>query len=297
MKKIIDYIKYAENNFPSEKKHIRRYEAEMILTVILDIKRIDLYIEADTYISEQDNKKILDCFKRIVNNEPIQHILGYAYFRELKLKVNNNVLIPRPETELIIDYALKAVKTKAPTAIDVGTGSGAIAISIAKELPESKVLAIDISSKALKTAEFNCRMNKLSNVSFLNNNLCEGIRKNYADVILANLPYITEEEYNYLDLNVKNYEPYKALVGGADGLTLINKLIQQSKTVLKKQGWIILEIGCKQGPKTVEQLKDSGCFSNIEVIKDLNNRDRFIIAQKNQVAPKSGINIFSCNSG
>jgi release factor glutamine methyltransferase len=280
MKKILDYIKIAEKTFPGDNLKIKRYEAELILTEILNINRIDIYIKNDIQISDEDDSKIKRFFERIITHEPIQHILGYTYFRDLKLTVNKDVLIPRPETELLINKALSLLKIDNPTVVDIGTGSGAIALSIAKEIKNANILAVDISNKALKIAQQNSILNKIKNITFKENNLCKNFKEASADMIVANLPYVTEEEYNNLDLIVKNYDPKLALHGGTDGLDLIKTLIVQSTKVLKDNGWILLEIGFKQGIETINLFKQSNCFNNIQILKDYNNLDRIVIAQK-----------------
>jgi release factor glutamine methyltransferase len=281
MKTIFEYIKIAESKFPGCSLNTKRYEAELILSEILNLDRVDLYTKSDIIITNKNNADIDVFFKRRIKDEPLQHILGYTYFRELKFFVNPNVLIPRPETELLVDKALELICKENPIILDIGTGSGAIALSVAHELKKSKVTAVDISQKALETAKQNCLFNNITNVSFLNENLCSSFEKNSADMILANLPYVTEDEYNNLEYCVKNYEPKLALHGGVDGLDLVKTLIKQSKSVLKEEGWILLEIGFTQGKKTADLFKKAGCFRNIQILQDYNSKDRIVLAQKN----------------
>jgi release factor glutamine methyltransferase len=280
MKTIFEYIKIAESNFPSDSLNIKRYEAELILSDVLNLNRVDLYTKPNIVITDKNNIQINSFFKRRINDEPLQHILGYVYFRNLKFFVNHNVLIPRPETELLVDKAFELIDKDDPVVLDIGTGSGAIALSIAYELKKSKVTAVDISEKALTIAKRNSRFNNIINVSFLNNHLCNSFKKNSADMILANLPYVTEEEYNNLDNCVKNHEPKLALHGGEDGLNLIKELIIQSASVLKEGGWILLEIGFTQGKKTADFFEKTDCFKNIQILKDYNSNDRIVVAQK-----------------
>ena len=281
MKKIQDYIKFAEIEFPGDNLKIKRYEAELILSDILNLNRIDIYTIPNINISGEAYSKIDSFFRRRIDNEPIQYILGYTYFRNLKLLVNKNVLIPRPETELLVDEAIKLINIDEPLILDIGTGSGAIALSLASEIKKSKVFAIDISSDALKVAKKNSELNNINNVSFLNNNLCEPSNIFFnIDIIIANLPYVTEKEYINLDDTVKKHEPKLALHGGQDGLDLIRKLITQSVVVLKEKGWLLLEIGFTQGEKTADLFNKTNCFDNIEILKDYSDRDRMVIAQK-----------------
>ena len=281
MNKILEYIKLAEKHFPGNNQKIKRYESELILSEILNLNRIDLYTKPNIEISSNNKLRIESLFKRRINEEPVQYLLGYTYFRNLKLLVNSNVLIPRPETELLVDKAIKILKDAiTPTIIDTGTGSGAIALSIAHELLQAKIIAVDISKNALETAKKNSVLNDIKNVTFIHDFLCDSFKRNTADLITANLPYVTEEEYSNLENCVKKHEPKLALHGGTDGLDLIRILIKQSISVLKKNGWILLEIGFTQGKKTADLLNETDCFKNIKIIKDYNSMDRIVIAQR-----------------
>ena len=269
----------AEKSFDAENVSTRRYEAEQIISHILKIPRIDIYTNPNIVISE--DQKILLCsfFKRRKTREPLQYILGIESFRELTLSVGPGVLIPRPETEQLVEKALTLLPSQNAKILDVGVGSGAIALSIAHEAPGTFVTGVDISKKALEFAYKNMLKNKISNVRLIQGCLCDGFEDCSFDIITANLPYVTEKEFSVLDIDVRNFEPKKALTGGDDGLDIIRRLIPQAFNVLKQSGWLLLEIGCYQGAETVNLLKNSN-FINIDIIKDFNKRDRIIIGQK-----------------
>ncbi len=272
-------ISEAEKTFPSNDISIRRYEAERIITHILNIQRIDIYTNPKIDILEEQKKQIKALFQKRVNSEPLQYILGYENFRNLELNVGPGVLIPRPETELIVEYALRLLPAETPKVLDIGTGSGAIALSIAYESPITQVTAVDISLDALKYAKINKEKNNIKNIRIFENNLCDNFSPSSFDIIIANLPYVTEDEYLELDDEVKNFEPKTALTAGEDGLDLIRRLIPQAYKTLKSSGWLLLEIGYQQS-NNVEKLLKENNFTNIETIPDFNNKDRIVKGQK-----------------
>ena len=276
LRKLIDE---AEKSFFAENVSTRRSEAEQIISHVLKISGIDIYTKPNIIISESQKKLLYSFFKRRKKREPLQYILGEQYFRKLSLDVGPGVLIPRPETEELVETALKLLPSGDATVLDIGVGSGAIALSIAHEAPKTFVTGVDISKEALKFANQNMLKNKISNVQLQEGCLCDGLEDCSFDIITANLPYVTEKEFSELDTDVRNFEPKTALTGGNDGLDIIRKLIPQAFNVLKPSGWLLLEIGYCQGTETVKLLKKSK-FINVEIIQDFNNRDRIIIGQR-----------------
>ena len=274
-----ELIHDAEETFNSEHLSTRRYEAERIISHILKISRIDIYTDPNIVISESQNKLICSSFYRRKDGEPLQYILGEENFRKLKLSVGPGVLIPRPETEQIVEKALSLLPSGNAKVLDVGVGSGAIALSIAFEAPSTSVTGVDVSEDALKYSRKNILDNRLSNVQVLRGDLCSGFADSSFDIIIANLPYVTETEFRELEIEVREFEPKLALTSGNDGLDLIRKLVPQSFNILKHLGWLMLEIGYRQGVECAELLKDKH-FNNIEIIQDFNQKDRFVIGQK-----------------
>ena len=274
-----ELINEAEELFHSENVSTRRYEAERIISHVLKIPRIDIYTNPNLNVAEFQKKLLCSFFSRRKNREPLQYILGEESFRELTLSVGPGVLIPRPETELLVEKALKLLPSADAKILDIGVGSGAIALSIAHEAPETYVIGLDASEKALIFARKNMLKNKISNVRLMRGNLCDGFEDCSFDIITANLPYVTEKEFTVLDLEVRKFEPKSALTGGDDGLDLIRRLIPQAFKVLNPSGWLLLEIGYSQGTETAKLLKNNK-FVNIEIIQDFNKRDRIVLGQK-----------------
>ena len=211
---------------------------------------------------------------RAAQKEPLPYLLGRAYFRHLELEVSPAVLIPRPETELLVDLVIASAEASSPLIVDVGTGTGCIAIALATELPQAQLVAIDISADALKIAIANAQRNG-AQIDFLQGSLLEPLRDS-ADLIVANLPYITDEEWLTLEESVKQYEPTLALRGGDDGLRQIELLLQQAVAKLKPSGAIFLEIGWQQGEAACAIARRYFPLANIQCHRDESGRDRIV---------------------
>ncbi|HJO93674.1 MAG TPA: peptide chain release factor N(5)-glutamine methyltransferase [Victivallales bacterium] len=275
---LLSLVKKAEQKFPSEELNTRRFEAESIISLVLNIPKIDIYIKKDFSVTDSDYDIILQMFDRRIKNEPLQYILGYTQFRNLQIKVGPGVLIPRPETEQIIDIA-KSLNLNSPNVLDVGTGTGVITLSIAQEIDGATVTGVDISEKALSYAMTNKIINNISNVNFIINDLCSGFQKSQFDLIISNPPYITTQEYNDLSPDVHDFEPKLALESGKEGLDSICKLILQAYKKLKPKGYLLFEMGYLHGNNSTKLLQAAG-FNEIKILKDFNKKDRFVIGQK-----------------
>ncbi len=256
-----------------------KFEIELIISNFLNINRIDIYLSSEMPLIESKLNELRSLISRRLNGEPLAYILGYTHFRDLKLNIGSGVLIPRPETEKMIELS-KDYIFPGCSVIDVGTGSGAIALSIAKEFPQAKVIGVDISKDALLYAQNNKEVNNISNALFCLNDLCSGFGENSFDLILANLPYIPYSNYLCLEKDVKDYEPEVALTSGKTGLELIEKLISQTVSILNSKGAIILEIDKDQGSKASFLFSREKVFADIKIFKDYNGLDRFVLAQK-----------------
>lgn len=277
LRKIIE-MALNKSNAPRDRESLQ-FELEILISSLLEIRRIDIYLEKEKFITDIQLKEIETKISRLINGEPLCYIIGHTKFRDIILKTGPGVLIPRPETEQIIDVAAKYIRNDL-SIVDVGTGTGAIALSIAKEFPQTKVIGIDISNKALNYAIKNKEINKIENVIFKINDLCSGFPPNSFDIVVANLPYISEEEYKELPSSVYCFEPELALTPGKTGLELIKRLVEQSKTILKPNSSIILEIGYKQGSMAKEILNNAGCFKKISLLQDYKKLDRFVVGEK-----------------
>jgi len=214
---------------------------------------------------------------------PIQYLCGITYWRDLKLKVTNKVLIPRPETELIVDIVFNIFRRKTEKLFfaELGTGSGAISIALALAYPFSNGVATDINQDALEIATKNyINSSKQSNLKFYCGNWWSPLEnfKGKLDLAISNPPYIPKETYEKLPKEVKNFEPKVALLGGEDGLKHIREIIQKAPIFLKEKGWIILENHFDQGEK-VKQLLIKNKFTSIEIVKDLSGIGRFTIGR------------------
>ena len=256
------------------------FDCELLLSKALNKKREEILINLRNKI----NKKQLDKFNfylsRRKKREPIAYILGYKYFWKFKFFVNKSVLVPRPETEIIVEQALKYISdNKSKKILDIGTGSGCIIISILKERAKCSATAIDISNKALKVAIINAKMHHLENkIKFINIDV-DKFNTNKYDLILSNPPYINDIDLSRLDDDIKIYEPKEALSGGLNGYKEIKKIIEKSSKILKINGKLIFEIGNAQKEYTKRLLKNNGMYIN-KIIKDLSGKDRCIVSTK-----------------
>lgn len=262
-------------------------ETELLFTDILNYSRDKLYINLGVILPRDKRRVISEALKRRIKGEPIQYVLRKAQVMGWEFRVNKDVFIPRPETEILVETALKIghrlwVIGNRLKVLDIGTGCGNIAISIAKFLPDCKMFATDISPAALEVAKFNARLNGVK-VDFIQSDLFDTyqLQPNTYDLIVSNPPYIPTAEIEDLSLEVR-YEPRIALDGGRDGLDFYRRIIMDSGRYLKSGGFLIMEIGFGQCPAIKNIFKASGNFQKTEVIKDYNNIDRVIVAQRKQ---------------
>tara|TARA_B100001989_G_scaffold214905_1_gene165230 strand:- start:272 stop:1141 length:870 start_codon:yes stop_codon:yes gene_type:complete len=260
----------------------------VLLECLADISTSDLNLLSITSKQSVDLKKNLKYLESIwedhlFNSTPIQYLCGITFWRNLKLKVTNKVLIPRPETELVIDIVSKIFRKKSEKLLfaELGTGSGAISIALALAYPSWNGIATDIDQHALEIAKENyINSTKQSNLKFYCGNWWNPLEsfKGKLDLAISNPPYIPIDTYEKLPKEVKNFEPKIALLGGDDGLKHINEIIQNAPLFLKERGWLILENHFDQGTK-VKQLLLNNKFTSIEVVNDLSGIGRFTIGR------------------
>ncbi len=262
-----------------KEKKISSYilDSELLLSKALNKTREEILINLDNLVKENKISIFERYLYRRSKNEPIAYILEEKEFWSKKFIVNSDTLIPRPETELLVDEILKLYKGKNISILDIGTGSGCIIISLLNYLKRSTGTGIDISSKAISIARQNAQMHNLCNrVKFANKKIENMFDKKF-DLIVSNPPYIERKEIKNLSEDIKRYEPRVALDGGNDGLDLIRKVIYKSKYILKIKGMLALEIGNEQIKKVSKLLIDNNFFVR-KIIKDYKNNVRCIIA-------------------
>ena len=253
-----------------------RIDAEIILSHILKISREKILI-SENKISKKNISKFKSLINRRLCNEPIAYILNKKEFRSKDFFVDKKSLIPRPETELIIDPIVKDFKNKSLFFLDIGVGSGCIISSILKELSHSKGVGIDICKDTILNAKINLINLKVQNRARLLNRSFNNIFNHKFDLVVSNPPYVVRRDINRLTNDIKKFEPKLALDGGNDGLDVIRKIIYKSKSILKLNGILALEIGRGQYFSVVKILKENG-FRKSRVIKDYKNNVRCIFS-------------------
>lgn len=260
-------------------------DAEVLLRYVLGVDRTRLYLEPDLQLTSDEALLYRSLLNRRAAGEPAAYLTGTREFFGLEFAVNPAVLIPRPETELLVEIVLENLRplSGSPLIIDVGTGSGAIAVSLAANLNVAEILAIEVSGAALQVARENAaRNNTAHRIAFLEGDLLEAVPAGWlgrTDWITANLPYIPSGEIPGLQKDVTDYEPHLALDGGTDGLDLYRRLIPRAERILRPGGGLIMEIGPDQGRALFSMLNKAD-WEKTEIIRDYAQLDRFVLTQK-----------------
>ena len=272
-----EIIKFGSNLLKEKKIPSFILDSEILLSKILNKTRENVLINLDQKINTKNILTYKEYLKRRSNNEPIAYILGEKEFWSKKFNVNKDTLIPRPETELLVDKILKIYQEKQISILDIGTGSGCIVISLLSSLKTSNGVGIDISKNAILMAKKNALKHKLSRrVKFLNKSINNIFSKKF-DLIVSNPPYVDSKDIKNLSDDIKRFEPRIALDGGNDGLDLIKKVIYKSRDILKINGMLALEIGNEQIKKVSKILIDNN-FRIKHVIKDYKTNVRCVFA-------------------
>ncbi len=262
-------------------------DAEVLLTHVLHCRRTDLYVDFDRALSEEDISNFMALVQKRIMRMPLQYITGRSEFMSLDFIVNQSVLIPRPETEFVVESVIRKAKLlgeqKALSIFDIGTGCGNIAVSLAVNLKNVRIYACDVSKDALSVARTNAQRHNVSEmISFLQGDLFDAFKdldlKGKVNFIVSNPPYVAETERAELQPEIINHEPELAIFGGRDGLTFYRRIFSEAPDWLASDGYLVMEMGEGQANVVTTLIRESPCFDGLEVVKDLQKIDRVLIA-------------------
>jgi release factor glutamine methyltransferase len=260
-----------------------RLDAEHLLAHVVGVDRLQLYLQFDRPLAREELDAFRPLLRRRAAREPLQYILGRQPFRELNLEVRPGVLIPRPETEVLVGEVLSWVERSgrgAPTALEVGVGSGAICLSLAYEGYFTHIVATDISDVALAVAGRNRDAAGVAEVVELRKgSLFEPLKEEERfDVIVSNPPYVAAVDEASLEPEVRDWEPSEALFGGTDGLEVVGRIVDGARPRLRDGGLLALEVGADQTGEVAERMRGTGSFEQVSVVRDYSGRKRFVLA-------------------
>jgi release factor glutamine methyltransferase len=307
---ILATLRWTTDYFRTKGVSEPRAAAEVLLAHTLSVSRLDLYLRYDQPLNPEELARFKALMVRRREGEPVAYLTGHREFWSLDIRVTPAVLIPRPETETLVAAALEAAKSvgaglkPAPTTeyhpktqnlkpktsplwgLEVGVGSGAVVIALAKELPWMAWVGLDTSGAALAVARDNARRHAvLDRVHFLHADLLAALKPTAAFALLvANLPYVPRAEWERLPREIKAFEPPGALLGGEDGLDLIRPLIRQAHQYVQGGGWVLLEVGDQQAPQVAALVEETGAYNRIETIKDFSGMERVVRARRRETA-------------
>ena len=266
-----------------------RVSSEMLLSHVLGVPRLKLYMEPDRPASPQERDTFRGLVQRAAKHEPVDYLVGYTPFFALELNVSPAVLIPRPSTETIVEHVLQDIRQRdtgdSPISVaDVCTGSGAIAIALAKNIPRSRIVATDISTDALEVARENAARHGMTDrIDFRHGDLLEPLGDERFDYLLSNPPYISDAEWQDVATNIRDYEPALALRAGEDGLDLVRPLINHSQKHVASDGKLLIEIAASQEQAVLDLAGQAG-WRSAEVLPDHENLPRVLIAEQHNRA-------------
>ena len=268
-----------------------RLSSELLLSHALTMKRIELYTQFDKAVTKPQLDRLHDLVKRAGQNEPIAYLVGRTEFYSLELNISPECMIPRPETELLAEHAIEFLRTRdgRQFVCDLCTGSGCVAIAIAKNFDDASIIATDISDAALNIAAQNIEKHQLKNrVKLLCGDLFDPLVPQLDvdkfDLIVCNPPYVSAAEFEKLDKNVKDYQPKLAIFAGDDGLDIYRRIVEKIDAFLKPGAALMLEVGYNQRQPVRELLEQTGYFAKITIEKDYNNNYRIATAIKTEAA-------------
>jgi release factor glutamine methyltransferase len=301
---ILATLRWTADYFRSRGVPEPRASAEVLLAHTLGISRLDLYLRYDQPLNPEELARFKALVVRRREGEPVAYLTGHREFWSLDFRVTPAVLIPRPETETLVAAALEAARLSgeggeghiAPSpappldsnllGLEVGVGSGAVVVALAKELPQTRWVGLDHSGAVLAVAWDNARRHQVADrIRFLQANLLSALKPTASfGLLVANLPYVPRSEWERLPREIKAFEPQEALLGGEDGLELLRSLIRQAHRHIQGGGWLLLEVGDKQGPQVATLVEKTGAYDRVETIKDFNGMARVVRARRRQAA-------------
>lgn len=253
-------------------------EAKLLLLESASIQEKQFYSFPENSLTRAEERRFYKLVSKRLTGTPLAYLTGVKEFWSIPFTISPGILIPRPETELIVEKVLELSSRKNETIVDIGTGCGNIAVSLAKELPQARIVATDTAMKALKLAKLNVSRQKISNIIFSRGSLFSALPRlrleGKCDFIVSNPPYVSEEEWPKLDIEIREHEPKSALVAGKSGLEVINKLIQGAPPYLKPGGCLLLEIGIGQREKVLSFFDSGAVWEKVIFFKDLNGISR-----------------------
>lgn len=275
---ITDYLTQKNVDSP-------RLSAELLLSKVLGLKRIELYTQFGKAVPQEQLDELRGLVKRAGVHEPVAYLVGKTEFYSIEFEVTSDCLIPRPETEQLVQRAIEFLRQRGAGQLvcDLCAGCGVIAVAIAKNVPAAKVIATDVSAPALAMAAKNVEKHGLQErIELREGDLFESLIPplDQFDLIASNPPYVSAAEYETLDKNVKDYEPRIALYAGEGGLDAYKRIAERVGPFLKRDGILLMEIGYSQGPAVRELLEQTGVFASIAVEKDFQKHDRVVVARR-----------------
>jgi release factor glutamine methyltransferase len=281
--RVVDLITAASDHLKSRGFENARLEVERMLGSVLHLGRLELYLVFDRPLSKEERDSFRSLYRRRLAHEPLQYVTGSTEFRTVRVKTDRRALVPRPETEILVGSAVEFLRGREkPLVLDLGTGTGAIALSVAGEIPEALVIAVDRSDDALSLAEENVHALELEqSVTLVKGNMLEGIDcMGPFDAILSNPPYIPSGDIETLQPEICRYEPHMALDGGEDGMLYLKNISEDAHRHLKSGGLLLLECGEDQADIVRQILERTNTYETVEIIRDMAGRNRVVKAKR-----------------
>jgi len=285
--RLIDILKMSTDYLAKKGIENPRLNVELLLGAVLKMDRVQLYLNFEQPLTHSELDQFRELLRRRGNHEPVQYILGETEFYSLKLRVSPATLIPRPETEILVDRAIELCRkyfdaTERIEMLDIGTGSGNIAIALAKNIERCFITAIDVQEETLRVARQNAEYHQVADqIEFLKQDIFAenfSLSRRY-DVIVSNPPYVSAEEFEQLPREIKDFEPVIALDGGTDGLTFFHRIAAIAASLFRPNGILLVEIGSAQSAGVKQLLEKSDAFSQVEIVEDLNKLPRVVAAR------------------